>query len=245
MTMNWILGEILVSVSPHVEVKIIHMQNIVILWMCKSLDLNLIPENGPTNIHNCILLTADFNVYYNFYFIHSFIHSFIHHWFYNPLLGPGLFFSFVIIFAQTVGLLGRVISPSQGRYLYTGQHKQNKRTHRHPCLEWDNLLYLYISLKTSLFPAFRMYFYLYWDELENDCGVILCASDHLDGMIDENYENLEQDWRSPGRNLNTTSDLLNWKQDCFQLSAMYWTDICEHRIIWKHLRLRRTRVSRK
>jgi hypothetical protein len=26
-------------------------------------------------------------------------------------------------FTQTVGLLGRVISPSQGRYLYTGQHK--------------------------------------------------------------------------------------------------------------------------
>jgi hypothetical protein len=26
-------------------------------------------------------------------------------------------------FTQTVGLFGRVISPSQGRYLYTGQHK--------------------------------------------------------------------------------------------------------------------------
>jgi hypothetical protein len=31
-------------------------------------------------------------------------------------------------FSQTVRLLGRVISPSQGRYLNTG-HKQNKRTH--------------------------------------------------------------------------------------------------------------------
>jgi hypothetical protein len=31
-------------------------------------------------------------------------------------------------FSQTVGLLGQVISPSQGRYLNTGQHKQNKRT---------------------------------------------------------------------------------------------------------------------
>jgi hypothetical protein len=30
-------------------------------------------------------------------------------------------------FSQTVGLLGRVISPSQGRYLNRGQHKQNKR----------------------------------------------------------------------------------------------------------------------
>jgi hypothetical protein len=52
---------------------------------------------------------------------------FIHQWLYSPLLGPGLFFSFVIFFTQTVGLLGRVICPSQGRYLHTGQHKQNKR----------------------------------------------------------------------------------------------------------------------
>jgi hypothetical protein len=40
--------------------------------------------------------------------------SFIHQWFYSPLLGPGLF-SFVIFFTKTVGLLGRVISPSRGR----------------------------------------------------------------------------------------------------------------------------------
>jgi hypothetical protein len=32
--------------------------------------------------------------------------SFIHQQLYGPLLGPGLFFSFVIIFRQTVGLLG-------------------------------------------------------------------------------------------------------------------------------------------
>jgi hypothetical protein len=35
----------------------------------------------------------------------------------------------------TVGrILWRVISPSQGPYLHLGQHKQNKRTHSHPCL---------------------------------------------------------------------------------------------------------------
>jgi hypothetical protein len=32
-------------------------------------------------------------------------------------------------FSQTVGLLGRVISPSQSLYLNIGQHKQNKRIH--------------------------------------------------------------------------------------------------------------------
>jgi hypothetical protein len=44
-----------------------------------------------------------------------------------------LFYSLLIQFrnhfSQTVGLLERVISPSQGRYLHTGQHKQNERIH--------------------------------------------------------------------------------------------------------------------
>jgi hypothetical protein len=35
---------------------------------------------------------------------------------------------------QSVGPLGRRISPSKGRYLHTEQYKQNKR--KHPCLEW-------------------------------------------------------------------------------------------------------------
>jgi hypothetical protein len=48
------------------------------------------------------------------------------------------FFSFVIFFTQTVGLLVRGISPSQGRYLQTGQHKQRRNEHRHLCLEWDS-----------------------------------------------------------------------------------------------------------
>jgi hypothetical protein len=52
-------------------------------------------------------------------------HSFIHQWLYSPLLVPGPFFSFVISFTQTVGLLGRVISPSQGRYLHRTTQTQN------------------------------------------------------------------------------------------------------------------------
>jgi hypothetical protein len=61
------------------------------------------------------------------------IHSLIHQRHYSLLLGPGLFFSFVIFLTQTVALLGRWISPSQGRYLHTGQHK-----HRHLCREWNS-----------------------------------------------------------------------------------------------------------
>jgi hypothetical protein len=41
----------------------------------------------------------------------------------------GCFFSF-LIYTQSVGLLGRGISPSQGRYLHTGQHKP-EYTHRY------------------------------------------------------------------------------------------------------------------
>jgi hypothetical protein len=47
--------------------------------------------------------------------------------------GPRPLFQFRNHFSQTVGLLGRVTSPSQGRYLNTGQHKYriNARTDIH------------------------------------------------------------------------------------------------------------------
>jgi hypothetical protein len=57
-------------------------------------------------------------------------HDFFFQWLYSPFLGPGLIFQFLDLFTQTVGLLGRVISQSQGLYLYTGQHKHRK-THKH------------------------------------------------------------------------------------------------------------------
>jgi hypothetical protein len=53
----------------------------------------------------------------------SFIYSFINQRLCSPLLGPGLSFILEIFFTQTVGILGRVISLCQGRYLHTGQHK--------------------------------------------------------------------------------------------------------------------------
>jgi hypothetical protein len=49
----------------------------------------------------------------------------------------GRFFS-SLIYTLSVGLLGRGISPSQGRYLHTGQHKHRINAHRHPCLEWNS-----------------------------------------------------------------------------------------------------------
>jgi hypothetical protein len=48
----------------------------------------------------------------------------------------GCFFSF-LIHTQSVGLLGRVISPSQGRYLHT-EHNRRINANRHWCLELDS-----------------------------------------------------------------------------------------------------------
>jgi hypothetical protein len=52
---------------------------------------------------------------YNF---HSTLDNIFFQWLFQPFQGPNLLFSSVIIFLQTAGLLGRVISPSQGRYLH-------------------------------------------------------------------------------------------------------------------------------
>jgi hypothetical protein len=80
--------------------------------------------------HSFVSLSVQtvYSVLLVFIFI-SLFHSFIHQWLYSPLLGPGLFFSFIICFMQTVGLLGRVISPSQGQYLHAGQHKHRINTY--------------------------------------------------------------------------------------------------------------------
>jgi hypothetical protein len=56
----------------------------------------------------------------------------------QPFVGPWPLIQFRNHFSQTVGLLGRVISPSQGRYLHTKQHKHRINAHRHSCLEWDS-----------------------------------------------------------------------------------------------------------
>jgi hypothetical protein len=45
-------------------------------------------------------------------------------------------FSISYSYTQSIGLLGRGISPSQG--LYTGQHKHRINAHRYPCLGWDS-----------------------------------------------------------------------------------------------------------
>jgi hypothetical protein len=79
-------------------------------------------------IHHSISCTDPIELYW-LTNVKQLFHLFIHQWFYSPLLGPGLFFNVVIIFTQTVGLLGRGISLSQGRYLHTGQYKHRINAH--------------------------------------------------------------------------------------------------------------------
>jgi hypothetical protein len=46
----------------------------------------------------------------------------------QPFVEPWPLLQFLNLFTQSVGILGQGIRPSQGRYLNTEQHKQNKRT---------------------------------------------------------------------------------------------------------------------
>jgi hypothetical protein len=68
----------------------------------------------PTLSHSSDTSEVSFSVSVNV--INSYIQSSIA---LHPLLGPGPFFSFVIFFTQTVGLLGRVIRKCQTAYNYT------------------------------------------------------------------------------------------------------------------------------
>jgi hypothetical protein len=57
----------------------------------------------------------------------------------TALVDLGCFLGF-LIYTNFVGLLGREISPSQGRYLHTEKpkHRINARTHTHTYLKWDS-----------------------------------------------------------------------------------------------------------
>jgi hypothetical protein len=66
-------------------------------------------------------------------------------WRYNPNSGFGLppcnftFHFSLLDLRQSAGLLGRVISSSQGLYLYKTQKNAHTYTNtKHPCAEWDS-----------------------------------------------------------------------------------------------------------
>jgi hypothetical protein len=69
--------------------------------------------------------------------------EFFFQWLYSPLGLWLLIFRFTIIL-QTVGLIGRVISSSQGLYLNTRQHKHRINTYRYqtsmPCVGFEPMI---------------------------------------------------------------------------------------------------------
>jgi hypothetical protein len=63
--------------------------------------------------------------------------AFFFQWFFQPIQGPGLLFSSVIIFTDG-STPWRVISPSQGLYLNTGQHKHRINAYTHQrSMPWE------------------------------------------------------------------------------------------------------------
>jgi hypothetical protein len=62
-------------------------------------------------------------------YIYPSIHPSIHIWLYSPFFDLGRFFSFLDLYTQAIGLLGQEISPLQGRYIHTEQHKHRINAH--------------------------------------------------------------------------------------------------------------------
>jgi hypothetical protein len=74
-------------------------------------------RNFTTSVHNCTALL---------------LHKELVFWTaLSAYSGPRTITQFRNHFSQTVGLLERVISPSQGRYLHTGQLKHRMHVYRH------------------------------------------------------------------------------------------------------------------
>jgi hypothetical protein len=96
---------------------------------------------GPVFLHNCsppgdhaVKLLMQWSSCHIFNFSST---SFIHQWLYS-FVGPWPLLQFRNLFTQSVGLLGRVISPSQGPYLHARRHTQDERAQSHKYLEWDS-----------------------------------------------------------------------------------------------------------
>jgi hypothetical protein len=84
--------------------------------------MEILQNEKLPNIYSSIYLSICLSVCLSIYL---YIYLSIYLWLYRLLLDLRRFISF--IFTQSATLLGRGISPSQGRYLHTGQQTQNKR----------------------------------------------------------------------------------------------------------------------
>jgi hypothetical protein len=94
-------------------------------------NLHALSNENDKNIYLSIWLSVCLSIFLSIYLFMA-LQPFVSSW---PL------FQFIDLFTQPVGHFGREISPSQGRYLHTGQHRHRINSHRHPCLKWDSNLW--------------------------------------------------------------------------------------------------------
>jgi hypothetical protein len=99
-------------------------------WWLSDLTFGYIINSMKHYINSINSYFLDLTNLHSNFFMHI-LQSFFFRWLSQPIQSPSLLFSSLIIFSQTVGLLGRVISQSQGRYLNTGQHKQRINAYTH------------------------------------------------------------------------------------------------------------------
>jgi hypothetical protein len=86
--------------------------------------------NRPKSlIHMPACPTASLSIYVSIYLS-------IYLWLYNSWLLAHFLISWSL--TESARPLGRGISPSEGRYLHTGQHKHKIKAHRPPCLKRDS-----------------------------------------------------------------------------------------------------------
>jgi hypothetical protein len=92
---------------------------------------------------NSVYITSKLSIYLSIYlyiylsiYLSIYISIYLSIYDSTALVDLGRYFSF-LIYTQSVELLGRGISPSQGRYLLT-EHKYGINAHRQPCLELES-----------------------------------------------------------------------------------------------------------
>jgi hypothetical protein len=116
---------------------VLHTRNYAWFWQYKStVHLNSINRVIVVKGTQCVFCEARAHFLSIVFFLRP----------YSPNFGLGLppwnspFRFGLLDFRHSVGLLGRVISSSQGLYLYTNTEKR-ARAHtntKHPCPEWDS-----------------------------------------------------------------------------------------------------------
>jgi hypothetical protein len=100
------------------------------IWYVKILDITTKQNSHHTQVTNfCIIDKRRFQFTVENYIFSIINGSTVHCW-------ASAAFSVSWSHRESVGLVGREISPTQGFYLHTVQHKHRINARRHLCFEW-------------------------------------------------------------------------------------------------------------